>query len=195
MPKIKNFSRYKIPIIIFGSSILLGLFAIYNKIANKIVRHAKKYIGQQANPTKTKMLDANLDKKMADAGWQRSEWCCAFVRMVLVECSHGKAKNFFRDTKNISDSTQYTFAQLCKENKFCKRVDKTQKGDLVFYQRTDKPSNGHVEIISKVYKDGSYEVISGNDGKNSSVVKKKRPQGGGFNNKKILGYIRIKRLM
>ena len=191
----KFWQRYKLPIIltsVFACGVVgFAIYNSFNKISKKIIRLASKFIDVRC-PKKQAFDNKELQQKMTEIGWTAgNNWCCAFTKMVLVNISSGKAKEWFK--KNWYHLCTATYANISKQNNYvkviCQNYDskKVKVGDIVFYQNNSDSTHGHAEIVAKILPDG-FEVISGNS--DAKVKYTKRPSSG-INNKSILGFVRI----
>lgn len=177
--------------------LILTAMAIARKInsaGRKLIAAAKKYVGIREKSNNSGWDNTTFENKMKSAGWSNgAEWCNFFVKMLLLEISKGKAKEFFE--KNISGSTQQTWKNLQTPSKYHEVLKTPCKGALILYQRISDPSHGHIEIFVSKGKNGGYYVVSGNSdiGNGSQGVAYKERENG-LKDCKILGYIKIRRL-
>lgn len=177
--------------------LILTAMAIARKInsaGRKLIAAAKKYVGIREKSNNSGWDNTTFENKMKSAGWYSgAEWCNFFVKMLLLENSKGKAKEFFE--KNISGSTQQTWKNLQTPSKYHEVLKSPCKGALILYQRLSDPSHGHIEIFVSQGKNGGYYVVSGNSdiGNGSQGVAYKERENG-LKDYKILGYIKIRRL-
>ena len=191
---------YAKPLLIGAGIITLGIVTgvVVRKIRNagsRLVAAAKKYVGIKETGSNAGWDNAAFQAKMKAVGWwSGAAWCAFFVKMVVMEIAKGKAKEFF--SKKISCNTQITWDNLQTPSEYHEVLKKPCVGCIVIYQGKTNKSEGHIEIIETVNKDGSYKVISGNDYIASGVqgvARKDRPKTG-ISKYNILGYIKIKKL-
>ncbi len=171
----------------------------YNSAANKILRCAGKWVGNKEIYSNQGWENKDFQNLMKSAGWwPGAEWCNLFVRLVFrTVCKKGSDAYNFWDT-HLSPSTQTTWSNLQAKSKYHSIMDKPEKGSLVIYRSNSDSTKGHIEIVEKVNKDGSYEVISGN----SPLGTSSQPQGvahrhrakTGISGFKILGFVKIKKI-
>lgn len=166
-------------------------------VPSRILREARKYIGIRETGSNNGWNDADFQNKMKSAGWWDSaEWCNFFVKMVFLQLLKPKSKSFEFWNSKLSGSTQTTWANLQAPSKYHKISSTPKRGSLVIYQHINDHSKGHIEIVEKVFSDGSYNVISGNSGfgdGTQGVVRTKRPASG-IKGMTIHGFIIIKKL-
>lgn len=187
--------------IIIGTASLLSASLILiiiraSRPAKKLLRLASNYVGIKEDGQNAGFNNQAFETKIKKVGWTSGQdWCCYTVKVLLNDLAKGKALDFFN--KNINGSTQLTWQNLQTKSKYHEILTKPQAGTFVFYQNKDNTSKGHVELIEKINKDGSYQVISGNspfDNSSEQGIARKKRNKSGIANKTILGYLKIKKL-
>jgi len=168
---------------------------VLNDIQKTILTEALQWVGVKEIGYNKSFDNKDFLKKMIAIGWKENQkipYCATFVRMVLIECSKGKAKEFFK--KNTSASAQDTWNKLSKKSDYTEVIKTPEPACLVCYQH-------HTEFLYST--DGvNHNVITANsffsDNKTEGVVQKLRPAGQGIPDgdkiDEFLGYIRIKKL-
>lgn len=193
---------HKHPYAIGGSTVgilsLIALIAYLRSNARRILRAASKWIGVKEIYNNQGWDNSEFASKMKELGWwSGAEWCNFFVKLVVLSCCKKDSKNFKFWDSHLSPATQTTWSNLQNQSNYCTVSSSPSKGALVIYRNNSDNTKGHIEIVKKVYKDGSYSVISGNsnfeDQTGQGVVTKTRTKNGisGFS---ILGFITIKKL-
>lgn len=167
--------------------------------ARRILRKARSFVGQKEVQQNQGFSDPAFLAKMKEAQWYvGAQWCAFFVRMVFMQVCRRGSKGYDFWHKSIHPSTQQTWANLQAPSKYHEISSKAIPRSIVVYQGTSDPSAGHIEFVDKVYRDGSYSVISANDSipgtADQGVASKKRAATGISSKYKILGFIKIKRL-
>lgn len=162
-----------------------------NPVQSAILTEAERWVGVKEIGDNATFDNKNFVKKMVAAGWQENKkipYCATFVRMVLIEISKDKAKNYFK--KNTSLAALTTWQNLSKGSEYAEKIAKPEPACLVCYEHhteflmsTDGKTNTVVSANSK-FTDGT-----------QGVVKRTRPFGAGIDDDPLLGYIRIKKLL
>ena len=166
---------------------------ILNDVQKKILTEAAQWVGVKEIGENATFDNKDFLKKMKSVGWQENKkipYCATFVRMVLIECSSGKAKEFFK--KNTSAAALTTWKSLSKKNEYTEEIKTPEPACLVCYEH-------HTEFLYQT-DNVNHTVITANskfeDG-TQGVVKRQRAAGKGIDGNPydpFLGYIRIKKL-
>jgi len=128
---------------------------------NKIIRTAKKYIGQKEIPVNQGFADKRFFAKMQSIGFNKGmQWCNLFVRLVFAETFEnnseyydkliGNKLNWFKsDYKGLVTSLcTLTYKQFKNDTSGLFQVsNKPSLGALVIWQSTTKPDAGHIGIV------------------------------------------------
>lgn len=169
---------------------------ILNEIQKRILTEAAQWVGVKEIQKNKSFDNKEFLAKMKAVGWKENTknpdnaaYCATFVRMVLIECSTGKAKEFFK--KNTSAAALTTWNNLSKPNEYTEKITTPEPACLVCYKH-------HTEFLYQT--DGvNHTVITANsffeDNVTQGVVKKLRKAGVAIEvGNDFLGYIRIKKL-
>ena len=180
-----------------AAAIIATVAIIRRSPGRRIIRTAKKYVGIRELGNNNGWNDPDFQQKMASVGWKNGEqWCAYFVKMILLEISKGKAKEYFK--KTASANTQITWNNFQTPSKYHEVSQKPSRGSLIIYQGISDPSHGHIEIYVAPGKNGAYKVISGNtyftEGGQGVVMKERAANDMQRQGLKTLGYIKIKKL-
>ena len=163
--------------------------------AAAIIAEAQKWVGVKEVGNNAGWENKDFEKLMIAAGWAKNAkdpnnraYCASFVKMVLLQVSSGKAKEFFK--KKLSALAKNTWVVL-QNTEYSEKIDKPEAGAILCYEH-------HNEICEST--DGKNNtVISansplGNDRNVQGVTRRTRGAGLGLGDDPFLGYIRIKKL-
>jgi len=143
--------------------------------AEKAVELAESQIGVRENGSSN---DSAEIRKYKNGSVDGNPWCASFVSWLYGAGQNSNNRETFGYTASSQAIKSRANSAGCYASKNSNYVPK--KGDLAMW--TKSASTGHVGIVTKVYADGSFDVIEGNSG---NAVKKhhyssKHSVGGGF---------------
>jgi hypothetical protein len=154
--------------LIMAISIPVGLGVgawLYFRRQNRIVRYAKKFIGEQEIKDNMGFVREEFEKMMKlygdyDTG---NQWCMSFVKAIWLQKFGVKYRSLL--DKIMTPSTQQTYDNFVKDTSGKFEVsDKPSKGAIVIWRQyyDGEPSyKGHAGIVQK-FNDETFETIEGN---------------------------------
>lgn len=167
----------------------------------RVLRRARRYVGIREVQTNAGFSDARFQEMMRSAGWYSSaQWCAFFVRMVLLSLCRPGSEGYKFWNGRISANTNVTWDNLQRpDSRFFEISDTPLPGSIAIYGGIVPDYRvGHIEFVDRVFRDGSYSVVSGNDtfpdGTQGVVASRRKATGPNASKYKILGFIKIKRL-
>lgn len=166
--------------------------------AKTILSEAYKYVGIDEVGDNAGFSDKDFESQMKQIGWVSKEpYCAAFVRLVLLNVSSGRAKQFFTATFTKHSATTYNLVKsaVAKKSEYVEIISKPESGCIIIY-------DGHTEICESNIDGKQVNVISANtyftDKSGQGIARKVRTPESGIKNgdkvEKFLGYVRIKKL-
>ena len=162
--------------LILGVSITLTIIVgtvLYFRRKQRIVRFAKKFIGEEEIAGNMGFLNDEFEKMIHEYGdFNRGQqWCMSFAKMVWLR----KFGLKYRDEldKLMTPSTQQTWANFEKDDSgHFKTSDKPSKGAIVIWQHFDAgvgTFTGHAGIVQD-FNNENFETIEGNTNTNSEGI-------------------------
>jgi hypothetical protein len=151
----------KIILSIIGLVTISGLGYLYFKPSARIVRNAKKYVGEEETAENSGFKNPKFQEKMESAGFENGyQWCNIFAKYVWLDSLSGKKKEVAE--KLLTPSTQLTFANFKNDTSgYFEVSQEPKKGSLVIWQSKTTPSKGHIGIVTNPAKK-FFETIEGN---------------------------------
>jgi len=149
-------------VLIVFSTLIIIILIYANSWRNRIVRRARKYIGNEEKAGNSGFVNPKFEEKMKAAGWSSgAQWCAYFVRLVYLESLHGKYKEAAKNL--ISGSSQMTWKKFNSDTSGLFEIsDKPKRGAIVIWQSKTDTTKGHVGIVNSVINKDYFETIEGN---------------------------------
>jgi len=138
---------------------------LYFRRQSRIVRYAKKFIGEEEFSGNEGFKDKEFDQLMRDYGDFRNSqaWCMSFAKMIWIK-KFGKKYQSALDSI-ITPSTQTSWQNFVNDKSGDFKVSKTpKKGSIVIWQNyvNGKPQwTGHAGIVQRA-DINEFETIEGN---------------------------------
>jgi hypothetical protein len=160
----------------------------------RIIRVAKKYIGQMEIQPNMGFVNKSFEKIMTTLGqWKPGfEWCACFARMVWLSVLNGRKHEIAN--RLLSPSSQLTFANFAADKSgFFEVSNKPKPGAIVIWQSVNEPGKGHAGIFISMFA-GQYITVEGNTPKQNVGLRKYTPERmlRPSNVLKLRGFINIK---
>lgn len=152
-----------IPAIYFLMKKLIGVRA-------KIVKTAKKYIGEKEIEPNMGFINPVFQKVMYDLGnWRPGfEWCASFARMIWLSALDSKKSKVAE--KLLSPSSQMTYDAFSKDNSGFFEISSVPKpGAIAIWRSVKEPGKGHAGIFIGKASD-KFLFIEGNKGQKVSLT-------------------------
>ncbi len=151
-------------IIIFAILIIL-ILAYYERKKTKLVRTARKHIGEKESTTgavEYGFQSAKFEQLMRANGFQQGyDWCAIFVKSVATTSFSGNKLKVLK--KLMNPSSQRTYNNLVKASKDYAwiKIRKTPcNGCIVTWLSVSSPSHGHIGVVTSGGKE--FATIEGN---------------------------------
>ncbi len=150
-------------------------YSVSSDKIDKALELAESQIGVRENGGSN---DSAEIRKYKNGSVDGNPWCASFSSWLYGAGQGSSNSKTFGYTASSQEIKRKATSAGCYASKNSNYVP--QKGDLAMWSKS--ASSGHVGIVSKVYADGSFDVIEGNSG---NAVKKhhyssKHSVGGGF---------------
>lgn len=146
--------------------IIVVIIFFYIRKKRKIVRIAKKHVGQlelTAGSYEKGFKSQSFEKKMRENGFSEGyDWCAIFAKSVVTDSLKGKKKEIVKNLMNPSSQRTYNnLVDASKQYRWIKLHSKPVAGAIVTWQKVENPAFGHVGIV-KSSKGNSFQTIEGN---------------------------------
>jgi len=154
--------------LVFAVSVPLGLGAtIYFMRKNRIVRYAKRFLGQEELLNNIGFVNKEFEKMMKEYGdyYNGNQWCMSFAKAIWLQ-KFGKRHQDDLD-RLLTPSTQTTWQNFEQDTsgKF-KASQEPSKGAIVIWQQYNGGVpvwKGHAGIVQNFNKE-TFDTIEGNAG-------------------------------
>ena len=154
--------------VVFAISIPLGLVATINFMRkNRIVRYAKKFLGEEELLNNIGFVNEEFEKMMKEYGdyYNGNQWCMSFAKAIWLQ-KFGKRYQDDLD-RLLTPSTQTTWQNFEQDTsgRFKTSLEPS-KGAIVIWQQYDNrvPKwKGHAGIVQDFNKE-TFDTIEGNTG-------------------------------
>jgi len=153
--------------------VLIISLSIYFKPTNRVLRRAKKYLGEEEKPNNSGFKNPKFEAKKRSVGWRPGDqWCNYFVRLVFLESLKntkyykllkGNNLDYTKDYSGLISSNVFvTFNNFKKDKSGLFEIsDKPKRGSLVVWQSKSNPSAGHIGIVERA-NNKYFKYIDGN---------------------------------
>jgi hypothetical protein len=194
MIKTETIKKYALPVAGFLTIAGIGIAISMNVTGKKIVKEAKKYVGQLELRTggienqgwQNKYFE-NLMKQM---GWQQGfDYCVLFTKLILLNSLTGKKREIV--LKLWKPNSQVTWANLINnQNLGLYKLSKTATpGAVAVYKHMNKEGRGHADIVGERVEKERYEVITANG--SVGVEEKFRKYAFESSGMRLLGFVKF----
>lgn len=141
----------------FGTNVRSRNVALTNNKVSNAINLAKSQIGVTEDGNSNNSAEVNKYRFGKANG---NPWCASFVSWCYGQGQKGNNKQTF----GFDESTQNIRRKAEKAGKYSAKTSgyKPQVGDLAVWKYSE--NSGHVGIVSKVNRDGSFQVVEGNCG-------------------------------
>lgn len=164
--KQNNTLLYSLAVIVPGGFLALGYMLFSNQ--QRIIREAKKYIGQEEIAGNRGFIDKEFEALMMQSGGYNAgeQWCMRFASLIWNLKLGSKNKYQESLDYNLTGSTQTSYKRFSEDDTGLYEVSQIpSKGAIVIWQsyRNGQANGwkGHAGIVQRVTSDG-FETIEGN---------------------------------
>ena len=131
-----------------------------------VVENAMKYIGIKEKKGNKGWFNEKFEKSMRAIGFKTGHaWCAYFVERVWTDAAIIYNSKILTGIKKLfSGSTQKTYTNIEKKGDLYgfKIYNSPKVGDIIIWQRKDKPNLGHTGIVVSVLNENNIRVVEGN---------------------------------
>lgn len=124
-----------------------------------LVDIARGYIGQAEDPTQpenTDFMSEAFEDELEAVGWQKGwAWCMLFVRLCIK-----KDPVLFEKVKHLVNPSVLRTLQNLMGSGYS--LSRTPVVGSICIMQNGQSAQGHTGIVSKVYPDGTFDLIEGN---------------------------------
>ena len=154
-------------IIIISSIVVFSIvgLSLINYRKKKVARLALLFKGIEEVGNNSGFTNDTFEKMMREVGWKNGEaWCSYFAKVAYLYALPNLTDDI---NKWWGGSSQATFDNVKngKSEEFeVITSGRPKKGDIVIWQRTNSPSQGHVGIVTKAFLNSAtkFEAVEGN---------------------------------
>jgi hypothetical protein len=159
--------------------VMRGGAYLKNKFADLVSSFAGKWVGVLEVGNNQSFGNEVFNDMMKKIGWRSSEsWCMYFAKAVHIEALKNNPTEQAKANQILNGSTQGSFVNAKNDKTNTYTTSTTPKeGDIIIFQHTNTPSQGHAGVVTKVNNDNTVTTIEGNTSdksiSNGDVVAKK----------------------
>jgi len=185
--KTQHIKIYALPVFALTSLTVGGFVLFANQTDKKILKEAKKYIGQKELHPNKGWQNKYFQDMMEKVGW-RSGWdyCVLFTKLVLLNTLKGKKRSAAGKLFNASSQTTWQNLKRYEHLGLYKISRKAKPGSIAFYKHMTKEWRGHADIVMSA-DNNTYTVVSANG--SVGVEVKKRHYTFNSNTFRLLGFV------